>query len=93
MSQGVSKVFASGIVQNKRISISFLEKVNKKISFMCKNNLKFVDNSNISNIHPFDDSLYLVTLGRCILANDAIDRLNNFLLLHLHHPNIYIHTM
>ena len=38
VSQGTSKVFASGIVQNKKISISFLEKVNKKISFMCKNN-------------------------------------------------------
>ena len=38
VSQGISKVFASGIVQNKKISISFLEKVNKNISFMCKNN-------------------------------------------------------
>ena len=44
------------IVPNKRIPESVLEKVNKKISFMCtNNNFVFVDNSNISNIHPFDD--------------------------------------
>ena len=60
---------------------------------MCKNNnFIFVDNINISNIHLFDDGLHLVESGRCILAN-VIDRINNFLLEHRHHPNIHIHTM
>ena len=91
MSQGVSKVFVSVIVQNPE---SLLEEVNEKISFMCKNNnFIFVDNSNISNIHLFDDGLHLVESGRCILANNVIDRINNFLLTHRHHPNIHIHTM
>ena len=58
MSQGVSKVFVSVIVQNPE---SLLEEVNEKISFMCKNNnFIFVDNSNISNIHLYDDGLHLV---------------------------------
>ena len=49
-------------------------------------------NSNIS-IYLFDDGLHLVESGRCILANNVIDRINNFLLAHRHHPNIHIHTM
>ena len=94
MSHGVSKVFVSAIVRNKMIPESLLEEVNEKISFMCKNNnFIFVDNSNTSNIHLFDDGLHLVESGRCILANNVIDRINNFLLAHRHHPNIHIHTM
>ena len=49
-------------------------------------------NSNIS-IYLFDDGLHLVESGRCILANNVIDRINNFLLTHRHHPIIHIHTM
>ena len=94
MSHGVSKVFVSAIVRNKRIPESLLEEVNEKISFVCKNNnFIFVDNSNISNIHLFDDGLHLVESDRCILANSVIDRINNFLLAHRHHSNIHIHTM
>ena len=67
MSHGVSKVFVSVIVRNKRIPESLLEEVNEKVSFMCENNsFIFVDNSNISNIHLFDDGLHLVESGRCI---------------------------
>ena len=87
MSHEVSKVFVSAIVRNKRIPESLLEEVNEKISFMCKNN------SNISNIHLFDDGLHLVELGRCILANNVIGCINNFLLKNRQHPNIHIHTM
>ena len=58
VSQGVLKVFVLTIVQNKKIQVSALQKVNKKISFKCKNNnFVFVDNSSISNMHLFDDSL------------------------------------
>ena len=64
MSHKVSKVFVSAIVQNKRIPKSLLEEVNKNNSFMCKNN-NFADNSNITNIHLFDDGLHLEESGRC----------------------------
>ena len=64
------------------------------MSFMCKNNtFIFVDNSNISNVHLFDEGLHLVESGRCILANNVIGCINNFLLKRRHHPNIHIHTM
>ena len=65
MSHGVSKVFVSAIVRNKRIPESVIEEINKKFSFMCKNNnFTFVDNSSISNVHLFDDGLRLVKSGR-----------------------------
>ena len=38
-----------------------------------------------SNIDLYDDGLHLLELGRCILANNVSDRINNFLLTHLHH--------
>ena len=76
MSHGLSKVFMSTIVRNKGIPESILKEVNKKISFMCKNNnFIFVDNSNISNIHLFDDGLHLMESGRCILVNNVIGRI------------------
>ena len=94
MPYGVSNVFVSAIVRNKRIPKSLLEEVNEKISFICKNNnFIFVNNSNISNIHLCDDGLRLVESGRCILANNVIDRINNILLTHLHHQNIHIRIM
>ena len=94
MSHGVSKVFLSAIVRNERIPESLLEEVNEKISLMCKNsNFIFVDNSNICNIHLFDDGLHLVESGSCILANNVTDRISNFLLAHRHHLNIRIDTM
>ena len=70
----MSKVFVLAIVQNKRISKSVLQEVNKKISFICKNNnFMLVDNSNISNDHLFGDEIHMVELGWCILANNVID--------------------
>ena len=94
MSHGASRAFVSAIMQNKRIPESLLDEVNEKISFMCKNNnYIFVDNSKTSNVHLFDDGLHLVESGRYILANNVIERINNFLLTQLHHPNIHIHTM
>ena len=75
------KVFVSAIVRNKRTPELFLEKVNHFI---------FIDNNNISNIfHLLDDGLHLAESGRCILANNLIDHLNKFLLMHLHHPNTH----
>ena len=73
----VSNFFVSAIVQNKRIPELVLEEVKGKISFMRKNNdFIFVYNSNISNIHLFDDRLHLVVeLGRCVIANDVIARI------------------
>ena len=90
MSQVVQKDFVSAIVRNKSKPESVLEQVNKNISSMCKNNnFIFVNNSNISNIYLFNDDLHLVESCRCILADNVIDSLNNFLLTQLHHTNIH----
>ena len=90
MSQVVQKDFVSAIVRNKSKPESVLEQVNKNISSMCKNNnFIFVNNSNISNIYLFNDDLHLVESCRCILENNVIDSLNNFLLTQLHHTNIH----
>lgn len=89
MSQVVQKDFVSAIVRNKSKPESVLEEVNKNISSMCKNNnFIFVNNSNISNIYLFNDDLHLVESCRCILENNVIDSLNNFLLTQLHHTNL-----
>ena len=88
------KSFVLVIVQNKRIPKLLLEEVNEKISFMYENNNFIIDhNSNIFNIHLFDNTLHLVEVDRCILANNVIDHINNFSLTQLHHQNIQIHTM
>ena len=84
MSHVLPKDFVSAIVRNKSKPESILKEVNKNISFMCQNNnFIFVNNSNISN-----DDLHLVESCRCILADNVIDSLNNFLLTQLHHTNL-----
>ena len=100
ISHGVSKVFVPAIVRNKKIpELAAFEEVNKKISFMCKNNnFIFVDNSIISNIHLFDDILQLVESGYNImlimsLINNITDLINKLLFTHFHHPSIYVHTL
>ena len=88
----VSNFFVSAIVQNKRIPELVLEEVKGKISFMRKNNdFIFVYNSNISNIHLFDDHLHLVVeLGRCVIANDVIARIHNYI---IHPSSMHIHSI
>ena len=87
----VSNFFVSAIVQNKGIPELVLA-VKGKISFTRKNNdFIFVYNSNISNIHLFDDRLHLaVELGSCVIANNVIDRIHNYI---IHPPNMHIHTI
>ena len=68
------KRFVSLIVLNKKILESFIEEVNEKIPFMCKNNnFVFVDNQNIFNTLLLDNGLHLMETVRCILANNVID--------------------
>ena len=47
ISNGIAKVVVSGIVINNRMSDSFVENVNKKITMMCKkNSLVYLDYAN-----------------------------------------------
>ena len=79
ISNGIAKFVVSGIVINNKMSESFVVDVNKKIAMTCKeNSLVYIDNANIPNPCLFTDGLHLAEKGKCILANNFIDILNNF---------------
>ena len=84
---GVMDLFVSGIAFNKRLPYAVIKKVNEKIVDMCKKNgIVFVDNGNISNMDLYQDGLHLLERGKCLLANNFIFVLNNFLNIHTHYP-------
>ena len=79
----VMDLFLSGIDFNKRIPYTVIKKVNEKIADMCKkNSIVFTDNGNISNVDLYQDGLQLLERGKCLLANNFICVLNNFLNMH-----------
>ena len=79
ISNGIAKFVVSGIVINNKMSESFVVDVNKKIAMTCKeNSLVYIGNANIPNPCLFTDGLHLAEKGKCILANNFIDILNNF---------------
>ena len=50
---------------------------------MCKKNgIVFIDNGNISNMDLYQDGSHLLERGKCLLANNFIFVLNNFLNIH-----------
>ena len=54
---------------------------------MCRDNsFVFIDNHNILTSSLFRDGLHLLEVGKCILANNFIDNLNNFLQIRQTHP-------
>ena len=58
---------------------------------MCnKNGIVFIDNENISNMHLYQDGSYLLERGKCLLANNFMCVLNNFLNMYSHHHLIDI---
>ena len=80
---GVMDLFVSGIAFNKRLPYAVIKKVNEKIVDMCKKNgIVFIDNGNISNMDLYQDGLHLLERGKCLLANNFIFVLNNFLNIH-----------
>ena len=84
---GVMDLFVSGIAFNKRLPYAVIKKVNEKIVDMCKKNgIVFIDNGNISNMDLYQDGLHLLERGKCLLANNFIFVLNNFLNIHTHYP-------
>ena len=84
---GVMDLFISGITFNKRLPHAVIKKVNEKIVDMCKKNRTvFIDNGNICNMDLYQDGSHLLERGKCILANNFIFVLNNFLNIHTHYP-------
>ena len=53
---------------------------------MCKKNgIVFIDSENISNMDLYQDGLRLLERGKCLLANNFVFVLNNFLNIHTHY--------
>ena len=72
-------------VYNKRSNEYFLQSVNTQIVNLCKeNNYDFMDQSNISSSHFYDEGLHLLESGKIILVNNIINYLNP---QPLNHPN------
>ena len=83
---GVKRVFMSGIVYTKRVSLQLHE----QLTSLCKElKIKYIDNRNISGEHLFKDGLHLIDSGKTILANNFICNLNNFL-IRVHQPQVFI---
>ena len=90
---GVMDLFVSGIAFNKRLPYAVIKKVNEKIVDMCKKNgIVFIDNGNISNMDLYQDGLHLLERGKCLLANNFIFVLNNFLNINTHYPFLQKNT-
>ena len=87
---GVKRVFMSGIVYTKRVSLQLLIDTHEQLTSLCKElKIKCIDNRNISDEHLFKDGLHLIDSGKTILANNFICNLNNFL-IRVHQPQVFI---
>ena len=90
ISYGICKVFISSICYNTRTSNDYLQELNRRIAGICReNNFNFIDNSNITEKHLFKDDLHLLYPGKVIVANNIINRINDFLSMHLYFPNSF----
>ena len=87
---GIREIIISSIVITGKIEARVITEVNESIKNLCRvNGLCFVNNVNISSYHLYKDRLHLLEPGKCILANNLIDGINEyFLLTHIHndHP-------
>ena len=72
-SAGVTRILISGIVVNNKLTSVYISSVNQRISNMCQgNSFVFIDKNTYL-------TLYLLEIGKRILADNFIDNLNNFL--------------
>ena len=87
---GICKVFTSSICYNTRTSNDYLQEINRRIAGICReNNFNFIDNGNITEKHLFKDGLHLLYPGKFIVANNIINRINDFLSMYLYFPNSF----
>ena len=85
---GIKQIFVSGLVVTRRLSVEFLEDLQKKLVSVCNNiQVHFIDNRNISGCYLFEDGLHLLDSGKGLLANNFINVFNNVLPV-MHRPNL-----
>ena len=78
-SAGIKRILFSGIVVNNKLTKTYISSVNQRSSNMCRDNsFPFNDNNNMPTSSLFRDGLHLLEIGKCILVNNFIDKLNIF---------------
>ena len=79
-SAGATSIIISGIVVNNKLTNVYILSVNQRIANICRDNtFVFIDKNNIPTSSLFYHGLYLLEIGKRILANKFIDNSNNFL--------------
>ena len=79
-SAGATSILISGIVVNNKLTNVYISSVNQRIANICRDNtFVFIDKNNIPPSSLFYHGLYLLEIGKRILANKFIDNSNNFL--------------
>ena len=84
-SHNIGKVFISSIVYSTKVNYELLWKVNNFLYKECvKNGFHFIDNSAVTERDFWKDGVNMVESGKCLVANNLICPLNNFLGLRNH---------
>ena len=84
-SHNIGKVFISSIVYSTKVNYELLWKVNNFLCKECvKNGFHFIDNSAVTERDLWKDGVNMVESGKCLVANNLICPLNNFLGLRNH---------
>ena len=81
----ISTVFISSIVYSTKVNYQLLCKLNNLLHEECvKNGFYFIDNSGVTERDLWKDGIHMVESGKCLVANNFICHLNNFLGLRNH---------
>ena len=82
----IGTVFISSIVYSTKVNYELLCKLNNLLHEECvKNGFYFIDNSAVTERDLRKDGVHMVESGKCLVANNFICHLNNFLGL-TNHP-------
>ena len=76
----IGTVFISSIVYSTKVNYELLYKVNIFLHEECvKNGFYFIDNAAVTERDIWKDGVHMVESGKCLVANNLICHLNNFL--------------
>ena len=79
-SHNIGPVFVSSIVYSTKVNYELLCKVNNFLHEECvKNVFHFINNLAVAQRDLWKDGVHLVEGGKCLVANNFICHLNNFL--------------
>ena len=84
-SHNIGTVFVSSIVYSTKVNYKLLCKVNNFLhEERVKNGFCFIDNSALTERDLWKDGVHIFESGKCLVANNFICHLNNFLELRNH---------